>query len=70
MVNSSGQITNFGAHSNDKAQWGLGMNGNGPVQVEYISADYLPKGSLYDAATHIHVRYTYASGAPRNSSLS
>lgn len=59
---AGGQITNFGAHSNDMAQWGLGMDGSGPVQVEHVFADYLPKGSLYDAATHIHCRYTYADG--------
>ncbi len=59
---AGGQITNFGAHSNDMAQWALGMDDSGPVKVEFISADYLPKGSLYDAATHIDVRYTYANG--------
>ncbi|NLE37513.1 MAG: Gfo/Idh/MocA family oxidoreductase, partial [Pirellulaceae bacterium] len=59
---SGGQITNFGAHSLDIAQWGLGTDGTGPVEVEHVYADYLPKGSLFDAATHIHFRCKYADG--------
>lgn len=59
---AGGQLTNFGAHSNDMAQWGLGMDDSGPVKVEHVYADFLPEGSLFNAATHIHVRYTYADG--------
>ena len=31
---SGGQVTNFGAHSNDMAQWGLGTDDTGPVEIE------------------------------------
>ena len=59
---AGGQLTNFGAHSNDMAQWALGMDDSGPVKVEHIYSDFLPEGSLFNAATYIHVRYTYADG--------
>lgn len=59
---SGGQVTNFGAHSLDMAQWGLGMDHSGPVEVEYVYADYLPTGSLFNAATHTFFRCTYPGG--------
>lgn len=59
---AGGQITNFGAHSLDMAQWGLGMDHSGPVEVEHVYADYLPKGSLFNAATYTHFRCKYANG--------
>ena len=59
---SGGQVTNFGAHSNDMAQWGLGMDESGPVEVEYIDAKYLPEGSLFTTATHTKFRCRYANG--------
>jgi predicted dehydrogenase len=60
---AGGQVTNFGAHSLDIAQWGLGMDNTGPSEVEYIFADYLPKGSLFNAATHTFFRAKYKNGA-------
>lgn len=59
---SGGQVTNFGAHSLDLAQWGLGMDQSGPVKVRYVYADYLPKGSLFNAATYTHFICEYANG--------
>ena len=59
---AGGQITNFGAHSNDLAQWGLGMDQSGPVEVEYVSADWRPEGSLFDTPIALEVRYRYANG--------
>jgi predicted dehydrogenase len=59
---SGGQVTNFGAHSLDIAQWGLGMDDTGPVEVEHVYADYLPKGSLFNAATHTFFRCRYENG--------
>jgi len=59
---AGGQITNFGAHSLDMAQWGLGMDGTGPVKIEHVYADYLPAGSLFNAATYTDFRCTYANG--------
>jgi predicted dehydrogenase len=59
---AGGQVTNFGAHSLDMAQWGLGMDGSGPVSVKYRYAEFLPEGSLYNASTFSHFRCTYANG--------
>lgn len=59
---SGGQVTNFGAHSNDMAQWALGTDGTGPVEVECLDARFLPEGSLFNAATETRFRCRYASG--------
>ena len=59
---SGGQITNFGAHSNDMAQWAMGTDDTGPREVELLEAKFLPKGSLFDAATETKFRARYASG--------
>jgi predicted dehydrogenase len=60
---AGGQVTNFGAHSLDMAQWGLGMDDSGPVQIDSVYADFLPKGSLFTAATYVLFRAKYANGA-------
>lgn len=59
---AGGQTTNFGAHSIDIAQWGLGMDGSGPVEVEHRYVDYLPEGSLFNAATYLGFRCKYPGG--------
>lgn len=59
---SGGQVTNYGAHSNDLAQWGLGMDGSGPVEIEYIRAKWLPKGSLFNTALETEFLCRYAGG--------
>ncbi|HMO85195.1 MAG TPA: Gfo/Idh/MocA family oxidoreductase [Lacipirellulaceae bacterium] len=59
---SGGQVTNFGAHSLDMAQWGLNKDDSGPVHIEYVDAKYLPEGSLFNAATHTTFRCYYDNG--------
>ena len=59
---SGGQTTNFGAHSNDIAQWGLGMDETGPVEFEDLGSEWPPRGSLYTTATKVHFRARYANG--------
>ena len=55
---SGGQVTNWGAHSLDMAQWALGRDDSGPEAVEYVEADLPPAGSVYNVATrsvfHLH----------------
>lgn len=59
---SGGQVTNYGAHSNDLAQWGLGADDTGPVEIEYLRAKWLPEGSLFNTALETEFRCRYASG--------
>lgn len=61
---SGGQQTNFGAHHLDIAQWGLGMDESGPVQVEG-KAVYHPKG-YYETPDTTEIKYTYANGVTMN----
>jgi predicted dehydrogenase len=57
---SGGQMTNWGAHHLDIAQWGLGQDESGPVEIEG-SAEYNPE-KLYETPTKFDVRYKYADG--------
>jgi predicted dehydrogenase len=59
---SGGQITNFGAHCNDMAHWGMGVDTGGPVEVECLDARFLPEGSLFNTATETRFRCLYANG--------
>jgi predicted dehydrogenase len=57
---SGGQVTDWGAHHIDIAQWGMGTDDTGPEAVEGIG-DF-PAEGLYDAATHYRFECTYANG--------
>lgn len=59
---SGGQITNFGAHSNDMAHWGMDLDTGGPVEVECLDAKFLPEGSLFNTATETRFRCLYENG--------
>lgn len=57
---SGGQVTNWGAHHLDIAQWGLGMDNSGPVEM--IGDGEFPKTGLFTTATRVHFEMTYANG--------
>ena len=58
---SGGTITDWGAHHNDIALWGMGMERSGPTSVEGKRlVEQIPGG--YDAASQYEVKYTYANG--------
>jgi predicted dehydrogenase len=59
---SGGQVTNFGAHSIDIAQWALGRDASGPVRVEHVYAEFLPEGSLFNVTTYSDFRCEYDDG--------
>ncbi len=59
---SGGQTTNFGAHSIDIAQWGLGTDDTGPVEFEDMGSEWPPEGSLFTAPTRVAFRARYANG--------
>jgi predicted dehydrogenase len=55
---SGGMMTDWGAHHLDISQWGLGMDGSGPIRVE--STGVLPAmANGYNTATDFVVTYTY-----------
>ena len=56
----AGMITGWGAHHVDTANWGMGTELTGPVQIE-ASADF-PKSGLWDVHGLYHVKATYANG--------
>jgi predicted dehydrogenase len=59
---SGGQITNFGAHCNDMAHWGMGLDRGAPLEIECLDAKFLPTGSLFNTATETRFRCQYENG--------
>lgn len=57
---SGGQMTNFGAHHIDIAQWALGMDRSGPVSTEG-TATFHPE-HWYEVTKTCRVTHTYANG--------
>lgn len=57
---SGGQMTNFGAHHLDIAQWGLGRDHSGPVEVE-ATAEF-NKDGWFEVAETSRITYTYDDG--------
>ncbi|MBI2950434.1 MAG: Gfo/Idh/MocA family oxidoreductase [Verrucomicrobia bacterium] len=58
---SGGTMTDWGAHHNDIALWGQGLERNGPTTIEGKPlVEMIPGG--YTAASQYHVEYTYANG--------
>ncbi|HOX38154.1 MAG TPA: Gfo/Idh/MocA family oxidoreductase [Candidatus Brocadiia bacterium] len=57
---SGGNITDWGAHHNDIAQWGNGTMYTGPIEIE--GHGVFPKEGLYNTATEHHTEYLYANG--------
>ena len=56
---SGGQVTDWGAHHIDIAQWGMGTDGTGPLAV--AGTGEFPDG-LWNAAKTYRFRCTYAGG--------
>lgn len=57
---SGGQMTNWGAHHIDIAQWGMGMDDSGPVAVEG-EATFHPQG-YHEVTETCRLTYTYGNG--------
>ena len=57
---SGGELTDWGGHLVDQAQWGNDTEYTGPVEVE--GEGVFPREGLYDTATEFRVTYRYANG--------
>lgn len=57
---SGGQMTNWGAHHLDIAQWALDMDNSGPVQIEG-KGDYDPE-KRFEVPVLSEIHYRYANG--------
>jgi predicted dehydrogenase len=61
MDYGGGQLMDWIGHHGDIAQWGLGTEHTGPVELKPIYADF-PKTGIWDAATRYRIECTYANG--------
>ena len=58
---SGGTMTDWGAHHNDIALWGIGAERSGPVEIEAKPlVEMIPGG--FSAYSEYDVKYTYANG--------
>jgi predicted dehydrogenase len=58
---SGGQVTDWGGHHPDCAQWGMGTEHTGPVEIRNAKAEF-PPDPLWNTATAYHFEAVYANG--------
>ena len=58
---SGGQLTDWGAHHLDIAQWGLGMDASGPVAIQNATGKF-EDHAIYDTATEFYFECLYENG--------
>ncbi len=59
---SGGKMTDWGAHHNDIAQWGLGMDHSGPISVTATGVSPSHRPNSYNCHPHFAVTYEYENG--------
>jgi predicted dehydrogenase len=63
---SGGQVTDWGGHHPDCAQWGMGTDLTGPVEIRNVSGGFGPPDPLWDTATAFSFDAVYANGVVMN----
>ncbi|MBM3760290.1 MAG: Gfo/Idh/MocA family oxidoreductase [Acidobacteria bacterium] len=58
---SGGQITDWGGHHPDIAQWGMGVEMGGPIAIENGKVTWA-KEKIWNTATEFHFEAVYANG--------
>jgi predicted dehydrogenase len=58
---SGGQITDWGGHHPDIAQWAMGTDHTGPAKIEVMYRAWA-KHPVYNTAIHYHIETTYREG--------
>jgi predicted dehydrogenase len=58
---SGGQVTDWGGHHPDCAQWGMGTEHTGPIEVRNARATF-PPDELWDTATEYYFEAIYQNG--------
>ena len=61
---SGGMLTDWGAHHNDIAQWGLGMDRSGPVSVQAFGTGPKIGESCYTTFPEFDITCIYENGTP------
>ena len=59
---SGGMLTDWGAHHNDIAQWGLGTDRSGPIQVAAVGQFPESRFNCYNTCPDYDVTYIYPGG--------
>ena len=59
---SGGQVTDFGAHHIDIAQWGLGRETDGPVRIENPTGEVPDPSAFFNTAVKFHFEAVYNDG--------
>jgi predicted dehydrogenase len=58
---SGGQVTDWGGHHPDCAQWGMGTEDTGPIEIRNAKAEF-PSDELWNTATDYYFEAIYGSG--------
>jgi len=58
---SGGQVTDWGGHHPDCAQWGMGTEETGPIEIRNAKAVF-PPDPLWDTAAEFYFEAIYANG--------
>ncbi|HEX3313741.1 MAG TPA: Gfo/Idh/MocA family oxidoreductase [Gemmataceae bacterium] len=61
---SGGKMTDWGAHHNDIAQWGLGKDGTGPTSIRGTGIAPPAEANCYNCHRDFEVNYRYGADGP------